>query len=181
MSERDIIVVDTETTGLDIDEHTILEVAAINLSTGEELHFVPRIHPVELNHADPMALAINRYYERRLFEKTLDGGDTNESWRKLYEMLQRNTLAGSNPSFDAAMLRKVFGAKFSFDPAPWHHRFADLSAYAAGALRIPLTALPGLDAVLSRLGIVNEAPHSALGDARATAEAFRVLMSQVDA
>lgn len=168
MSDRQIIVVDTETTGLDTETCAVLEVAAINMETGETLRFVPFVSATYLAEAEPIALSVNRYYERRLFEETLSRSRTEESYKQLAFMLRGNTLAGSNPRFDAAVLKRVIGEV-------WHHRLPDLSSYAAGVLDLPLGELPGLDKVCAILGVENDNSHSALGDAQATTSCFREL------
>lgn len=168
MSNRQAIVVDTETTSLNTQTCTILEVAAINLTTGETLRFVPFIDATSLAEAEPIALSVNRYYERRLFEETQDRDSTARSYSLLTKMLRGNSLAGSNPRFDAAVLKRVIGEV-------WHHRLPDLSSYAAGVLGLPITELLGLDKVCEKLDITNIEPHSALGDAQATVECFHEL------
>lgn len=121
----------------------------------------------------------------------LSEGDTLLRYSDLHRRLKGNVLAGSNPKFDADFLSGQryappprwpdISSYFDLAPAPnvfgqpWHHRMLDLSAYAAGVLNIPLDELPGLNVVCEQLGVVNEDPHSALGDARATAECFRRL------
>lgn len=165
--KRHLIVVDTETTGLH-ENAAILEVAAINLDTGEELQFVPYLSREDLRHAQPLALEINRYFERGVWRHQLSDTRTEMAYRELADMLKGNTLAGSNPTFDAQLLAKVM-------PASWHHRLADLATYTAGKLNLDPCELPGLDAVCDRLGVLNENPHTALGDARATAACFAIL------
>jgi len=166
---RELIVVDIETNGL--GPHCApMEVAAINVASGEELYFVPDIHDSVLTAADPEALRVNRYFERGVFRKRLDREATNEAWRRLLAMLEGNTFGGSNPTFDTRVIeqdRHIEGQ--------WHHRLADLSAFAAGVLGLAPTELPGLHKVCELLGVVNEEEHGALGDARATAECFRRL------
>lgn len=190
--QRDLIVVDTETTGLDPEKHWVIEVAAVNVTTGEELYFVPALPQGALDEADGKALKINGYFSRDVYAHRLDTAAANKYWRQLWDMLAGNTLAGSNPTFDAAMLNraalwstipKTSGYSTSNDdeqltPSPWHHRLADLSAYTAGALHIEPTALPGLEVVCRSLHVKNEVQHSALSDARATAECFRALISR---
>lgn len=170
---RSLVVVDVETTGLDVEKHIVLEVAAINVSTGEEFYFVPWVRNSELSQAEPEALSINRYYERRVYVNMLSPRGASEAWRKVASMLNGNTLGGSNPTFDASMIGKRFD-NYKLRHG-WHHRLADLAAYAAGKLDLPPDELPGLAKVCELLGITNESEHSALGDARATAECFRKL------
>ncbi|MBB3752484.1 DNA polymerase-3 subunit epsilon [Mycolicibacterium sp. BK634] len=177
---RQTIVVDVETTGLE-DHHVILEVAAVNIDTGEEMCFVPYVPMEDFAKASPEALAVNRYFERGIRQYMADEEETRLGYYKLRTWLEGNTLAGSNPSFDAGKLAKVKYTDpngFSFEDGrtfgtPWHHRFRDLSAYAEGTLG--LDELPGLHKVCELLGVENTAEHSALGDARATVECFRLL------
>jgi DNA polymerase-3 subunit epsilon len=147
-----------------------LEIAALNLTTGEEFYVAPYLRPGELAGADPEAMAINRYYERRVFKDALENGEANaNAFKWLKEMLTDKTFAGSNPSFDAPKIAKLIGSE------PWHHRMLDLAPYAAGVLGLPLGELPGLHKVCELLGVRHIGEHTALGDVRATAECFRAL------
>lgn len=198
---RQLIVVDLETTGTH-DDAVPVEVAAVNLDTGKTLHFVPHITQEALSKAEPKAMQVNRYYERGLFEQALSPDKTAEKYRELQEMLSGNVFAGSNPAFDSRILAAVQVvpkiirsiAPWSFYPTsdvceladyalpfgrPWHHRLADLAAYAAGKLNIDLDDLPGLDAVVERL-LPPDAydvaeRHTAMGDAVLTAACFDLL------
>lgn len=170
---RQLIVVDTETTGLDTAQHWPLEVAAINVATGEEFYFVPVLPGDALNQADGKAMQINRYFERGVYADRLSLAGTENAWLQLWDMLAGNTLGGSNPAFDAAMLNR--GVQYHGAPSPWHHRLADLAAFAAPAMHLPPNELPGLDKVCQYLEVENEGDHTALGDARATAECFKRL------
>lgn len=174
MDKRSLIVVDLETTGLNPTIHKILEVAAINTATDEVIHFVPYVSAVDLGMADGYAMQVNRYYERGAWKHALTGEASNEQYRKLAEMLKGNTLGGCNPRFDAEFLVQQASAGI-FDPELWHHRLADLEAYAAGALGIPPDELVGLGDICKRLNVDPGVAHSALDDAKATAECFRRL------
>lgn len=173
MTARQIVVVDTETNGLDPDRHQAVEVAWWNLDTGERGVFIPQ-HNVSmvLHDADVRALQINRYVDRIAGQKQDNGRETVG----LFQQLDGNTLAGSNPAFDAAMLRKVFaGTRRGADPpgvVPWHHRMWDLSAYAAGVLG--LEELPGLAKVCELLEI-EPGDHTAEADVTACGLCFKKL------
>ncbi|WP_435582880.1 3'-5' exonuclease [Amycolatopsis thermoflava] len=174
---RQIVVVDVETTGLDPDRHIVVEVGWVNLATGAQGLFVPpHSTPDALANADLQALRMNRYIDRLADLPRDRNGDAAYT---LAQQLEGNTLAGSNPAFDASFLTQMYVTQYSVDldwEAPaWHHRLLDLSAYAAGVLAINPGELPGLHAVCERLGVTNDEPHTALGDARATAECFRRL------
>lgn len=184
---RYLIVVDTETTGLIPGVHLPIEVAAVNVTTGEELHFVPKVPKGTFDNAADEALALNRYFERDLYKQRLTSWEaTDGAYCRLWEMLAGNTFAGSNPAFDAAMVTAGFAATRqanvlaydrSFQREPWHHRLADLAAYAGPALLLAPNELVGLAQVCEALGVKHEDEHTALGDARATAECFRKLTS----
>lgn len=170
---RQLIVIDVETTGLGKGAD-VLEIAAINVDTGEDLYFVPYLDNDRLKWADPKALQINRYYERGVWADMASEDDTRKYWYpRLRSMLDGNTFGGSNPTFDSGMLTRVGNV--------WHHRLADLSAYAAGVLGLPPTELPGLDRVCELLGVTNTEPHSAMGDAMATAACFHKLRDRIEA
>jgi DNA polymerase-3 subunit epsilon len=171
---RRLIVVDIETTGLNPGGHQILELCAIDLTAKDsEIYMAPHVSVTAIGSADYEALAINRYFERRVPQSMLSPEETTSSYDRLREILDGNTFGGCNPTFDAAFVSRKTSAV-------WHHRLADLSAYAAAALRLAPNELVGLDDICSRLGVVNEDPHSARGDARATAECFRRLYGRYD-
>lgn len=165
---RQLIVVDFETTGLH-EEAVIVEAAAVNVDTGEELYFVPEfLGTTPWSDIQPVALRINGYFERELWVHELSGNQSREAFTSLRGMLRGNTFAGSNPAFDSKLLAKL-------GVPTWHHRLADLAAYAAGKLNLDPTDLPGLDTVGEMLGIDISGRHGALEDARATADAFTML------
>lgn len=181
---RHLVVVDCETTGLTPGVHLPIEVAAVNVTTGDELHFVPKVPKGTFDHASGEALETNRYYERGLYRQRPSSWDaTDGDYCNLWGMLAGNTFAGSNPAFDAAMVVGGFAAarqnssrEFApFMREPWHHRLADLAAYAGPALLLAPNELVGLAQVCEALGVTHEDEHTALGDARATAECFRRL------
>lgn len=168
---RSVVVVDTETTGLDPDRHDACEVGWVTLGGVGSGWFVP---PHSTRRADPDALRINRYFERIAgvpIDLTYTGA------RQLHTALIGNTLAGSNPTFDAEFLEMVFADAGLTPTAPWHHRLLDLAAYAAGVLGIHPGELEGLDKVAARLGLPvdPERSHTAYGDAVLTARCFNEL------
>lgn len=181
---RAIVVVDLETSALEPDNRisglfagipvgdvygVAVEAAWWNLTTGEHGSFVPR-HNVRTVRAYGAAgaLTVCRYLERLADAPQDDGTEA----KRLHAQLDGNTLAGSNPAFDAAFLRQLFAREDV--PAPWHHRLLDLSAYAAGYLDVPGNHLPGLARVCERLG-VDRPDHTAAGDVRATGECLMKL------
>lgn len=169
---RHVIVVDTETTGFDPGHHTCIEIAWWDLTTGERGRFIPRHNVSEvLAKADIQALRINRYIDR-VADQPQDA--TGVETQRLADVLHGNTLAGSNPAFDAGFLRVVFHDYADSDliggiPG-WHHRMWDLAPYAAGYFG--LHNLPGLATVRDLLGIEATPDHSAEADVTVTGECF---------
>ncbi len=181
----DLIVIDIETTGLDPQRHVVIEVAAVNVRTGEEFAFVPYLDGDDLREANRAALRINRYFERGVAEAALPSAETRVRYEQLWKMLAGNTIGGANIRFDAEMLRWSYSRAFlgpqrvgtPLKPTdePWNYRLADLGSYVAGALGIQPALIPSLAAVTLELGVTNTDPHTALGDARAAAGCFRKL------
>ena len=167
MTDRHLVIVDIETTGLDSEQHVPLEIAAINIDTDEILHFVPWVDSHTLARADYDALRINRYFERGVYKDMLSADETMSHYHALWKMLRGNTFAGANPRFDAQMLELATG----WEPS-WHYRLADVSAYVAGSLKMYPANIAGLLECCRLLAVTNDEPHSALADAKATAQCF---------
>lgn len=149
-----IAFVDVETTGLDPTRHDVFEIALI--VDGVELEWWPD-HSVE--HADPTALRMTRYYER-----VPEPDHPKDVAMAVAERTANRHLVGAVPSFDAAFL-DVFLRRWGAAPA-WHYHLVDVEALAAGKLGIE----PPWDSEeLSRaVGIDPDEidRHTALGDAR---------------
>jgi DNA polymerase-3 subunit epsilon len=168
MTDRSAVVVDVESSGLREGYDVAVEVGWLDMSTGESGCFVP-VHDPEwvLNYGDPRALEINGYRER-LIDAPQDGDE--RGFQELSRRLRGNTMCGSNPTFDWEMLRRRYGHRIRR-----HHRMIDLAAYAAGIMNTPITRLDGLEAICTRLGVYNNAPHTAMGDVVATGRCFEAL------
>lgn len=156
-----LIVIDTETSGLDHTSDIVTEVAWWRLDSSDCGTFIPK-HDVDwvLKNGDPYALEITNYRERIAPQKQDDGTEL----LRLAKTLHRNTWCGANPAFDVRFLDPLFRAS-SFPPNFWHHRLLDVEAYGAGVLG--LKYVPGLHELCQKLDV--ELPdHSAQGDVLAT-------------
>ena len=165
MSGAPLAFVDVETTGLDAAVHEIWEVALLL----DERAFVWQL-PVDLGRADPRALALGHFCERRAEALTLP----DEFAADFSRLTWGHHLAGACVSFDAERLSGMLRAHGACPG--WHHRLLDVEVYAAGALGLPGPV--GLRDTAARLGVeVDEAAlHTAIGDAdlaRAVYEAAR--------
>lgn len=169
---RHLVVVDTETTGLDPAVHVPVEIAWHDVDTDDRGWFLPPVTAEQLAAADPIAMEINRYWQRIGRHPATDGG---AGVRSLHDALHGHTLAGSKPAFDAAMLAPLF-ASYGLSPEPQHHHPVDLPSFACGRLGLDPGALAGLHAVCDHLGIP-PGDHTAAGDVAATVDCFRTLMA----
>lgn len=160
---------DIETSGLDPYRHEILEIAyAIDDDAPYTLIF-----PHYLLNADPKALEINRYYERGLARK--------RSWAKEHELeglqqiLQDQTIAGSNPAFDVSFLR-------AYDYSGWKHRLMDVPLWVAGHFGWLESA--GLQRTITYMNMkkghnLPYPDHSAKGDIIATRALFKAVLGDI--
>lgn len=173
MTDPHLVVVDVETSGTDPSRHCVLEVAAIDLTTHEELRFVPRPPAGWMENAELEALAVNRYMERRLWELEIEANEP--AWKALAQMLDGNMIAGANPGFDGTFLRTEMKAN-GLEPT-WSYRTRDLATYAAGVLGLDPAEPHTASGILRLLDIDNTLPHTAYGDALAEATAFHALIA----
>lgn len=148
-----VAFVDTETTGLDPDRHPIWEVALITPDGGEHVWQFP---VVEIE-ADPFALDIGRWWDRRWgtdvdvteldaiyeahTEKTRrkyfpDEGraiKSGEKWCQYFRTLTTGShLCGAVVSFDEERLRRLLRSRGVLPR--WHYHLIDVEALAVGWL-----------------------------------------------
>ena len=126
-----LVFVDTETTGLDPFMHDAWEYALIVRRDGQDIEHVFQIEP-DLGNADPKALEINRYHQRTS-AADWTWADPHLAATRMYHLLNGTVLVGSNPSFDADMIRNLF-ARYYDVAKPWHYRTLDIATFAAGHL-----------------------------------------------
>lgn len=164
-----VIVVDTETTGLENDKHFAIEVAWWNLNTNERGYFIPP-HSIKraLKIGDSIALEMNKYRERIMWRAQDTLGDQAGI---LETQLNDASFAGANPRFDIGFLEGRIIDRV------WHHRLLDVSAYAMAILG--LNYMPGLADVCARLGINRDETdcHTAWNDVTVTGLCFLRLMA----
>jgi len=201
MSGR-LAFIDTETTGLDPDRHNIWEVALITPDGSEHVWQFP----VDEMSADPFALNIGRYWDRRwdtdwqeirpldaIYEahnaksrrkNFPDQGraiQPSEAWCHHFRDLTAGChLAGAVVSFDEERLRRLLHRHGVLHR--WHYHLIDVEALAVGWLAghgDHLAPLPWKSDDLSQmLGVtVSDGDrHTALGDARWARDLYDAVM-----
>ncbi|MDR1387564.1 MAG: 3'-5' exoribonuclease [Propionibacteriaceae bacterium] len=159
-------VIDTETTGLTPSHNRIIEIAAVGLRAdgSVEGEWSTLINPDrDLGRVDIHQIKARDVLDAPRFADI--AGD-------LAELLRGRVIVGHNVRFDAGFVETEF------------HRAGHVTAtvpYEACLCTMSLSrqVLPGarrtLEACCDQVGVVNQAAHSALADARATAALFQAL------
>lgn len=127
--------VDTETTGLDPFTHDAWEIAVILRVNDLDTEHVFTVEP-DLTHADPKGLEVNRYHERISADGWRWNNPADVAYR-LHNLLDGVVMVGSNPDFDAAMIRNLICRHYPYRTAPinctpWYHHTVDIATFAAG-------------------------------------------------
>ena len=158
---------DTETTGLDAQQHELLEVAVVVESvapdgSGEIMHrWSRRIAPERIETASPKALEVNGYTA----EAWQDAPRFEDVADHLAEVLLSGTvICGHNVGFDVAFIEAAFARVGRKVRVPYHRVDTVTLAYAAW---MSTGSGPGLslDKLRAHLGIEADGSHSALKDA----------------
>ncbi len=174
MKKHNLAFIDIESTGLDVIIHEIIEIGVVITTPDLEVieEFEIKIKPERIENANPTALKINHYNE-----KDWEGAiSMREAIKMLALKVKDCIMVGQNVAFDAGFLEHAFSR---IDvPNPMHyHRLDTISIAWAKLHKQPDLEHFSLREMCARFGIVNERPHSALSDARATYELYKKLMS----
>lgn len=163
-----LVFLDTETTGLDVNKHDVVEVAWAH--AGGPIHALILEHDIKA--ASPQALSVNGYYARGL-DRAQVATDDELDW--LERDLDGATIVGSNPAFDARFLEKALGW------APWHYRLVNV---AEGAMWLfgwdrPKGLKDVMEALRARGHEIPIPDHTAAGDVAATRAIYDALRAEI--
>lgn len=171
MTARPIVVVDVETTGLDLARDHIWEFAGIRI---EPDRFDYGLN-IRIEHDRSLAADLPEKFRRQHDEACADGEliPTAAARALIEDLFQPGpdgrppTLVGACPWFDAGFLRKLVGRDL------WHHRLRCVESMTAGFIGVDPG---GLSDCLEELGLapIDEA-HRAAGDADAALRIWRYL------
>jgi oligoribonuclease (3'-5' exoribonuclease) len=169
---RDLLFTDTETTGLDVNQNEVIEIAAIRTDARLNIldTFEAKVRPLHPETAHVTALQINGYNPVEWLQAR-PADDVALDWSRYSN---DTTLIGKNIGFDDRFLRK-FMREYQQEPR-WHYRLVDLSSIAfvyqmQGALRDISS-----DALSQYFNIPEEVkPHRAMNGALQSLRLFREL------
>jgi DNA polymerase III epsilon subunit-like protein len=181
MKHLPMVVIDTETGGLDCNTDALLSIAAYNPDTKVEFY-------VQIKAADGM--------ECGLIALDVNGLDPNEGELETNAMTMfakwlarqgEHVIAGANVKFDIGFIEKAFervGLRYHIS-----HRVLDVQsmafmAYALGKLDLPMySGVPkvSLDCILGAMDAMrDEEKHSALEDVKLTSYAIQSILARCD-
>lgn len=177
MLNQPIAFVDIETTGLDRDDHEIIELGAVVAKLKDGAFVVIdtldlKVQPKHIERAEAQALRINGYNEADwLFATTIE-----EAMKVFANKTEGAIFAAHNLTFDYGFIESAF-KKTNTENKMHFHKLDTISA-AFGVLHTndDLGKL-SLRALCEKYGIENKKAHSAFADAYALYEVFKKIMN----
>jgi DNA polymerase-3 subunit epsilon len=166
------VVVDTETTGVDLRRDRLIAIGAVGVGSGR-IVFSDCFQTV-LRQDKPSA-ETNILIHRIGGQTQLAGADPKEAMLEFLEYLGKSPLVAFRAEFDEAMLGHGMRAILGL---PFRHPWIDL-AFLLPAL-FPGTECAALDEWLSHFGLAGAERHDALADALATAQLLQIALVAAD-
>jgi DNA polymerase III epsilon subunit-like protein len=181
--KRKLLVIDTETGGLNPECHAILSLAAVVYHDAPEEHIHLVIKDPE-GLLSSSALAVNGFTEERV---NAEGVTPWEAVQRLKALLQKNdmrgrvTLVGHNLPFDVGFLRRLYRLAGEDFDAQFSHGGLDTKVAALlleQAGRISMETASLIHAAPA-VGVKVTQAHDALSDALATAKALKRMLDLI--
>lgn len=188
-----LLIVDTETGGVDPERHSLLSLAGVVWGGGEATA------EIEILVAEPdltvtaRALEINRIDLVSHAQRALAPTEAlsafvafvQDQFRDELASGEKVVVAGHNVAFDAGFIKRLFRAAGVDFEALFSHRMLDTASilrFLSLAGILPEAAAASTEAFAHlKIAIADDARHTALGDARATAELLTRLVDLVGA
>ena len=180
-----LIVLDTETGGLDPERHALLSLAAVDSETGEA--FVAIIRPAAELLVETEALAKNGFTHEFLEKNGRPEREVLADFALWLAARRFSLLAGCNVAFDRDFLRAAFARHCISCPLP--HRIVDLQTAAWLAFETSHLDLPAgkdglprlsLDHIAASLGHArSRSTHDALEDSMLTLMVLQRIIDRI--
>ena len=175
MKLRNLLFLDTETTGLDPEVHEIIEFAGILTSPDGKtvLHrYEARLAPQHIETATPIALQVNGYTpEGWSPEKCVPRAEFLE---KVQALSFNTTVVAHNAPFDIGFLKKLYAPN-------WDHHVVDTCVLAWPLLYKGVVHSVSLKNMAALFGLKQPSPHRAMTDTDVCREVFLKLMERYGA
>lgn len=174
LSELCFVPFDTETTGLSVQADEIVQLGAVRVLNGRIVE--GEVMDIYVNPGRPIPPSSTKIHHVTDAD-VADAADIGKVGRDFYQFARDAVLVAHNAPFDIGLLRKSEGRM----GVEWTHPVLDtvlLSAVVFGT-----TGEHSLDALCERLSITipDHERHTALGDAKATAEVLVKLLPLLEA
>jgi len=176
---KKLIFIDTETTGLNPDNHEIIELGAIVAEYDPETKMLVekeiidlKIKPEHIETAEAIALRINGYNEA----DWIFAVDLKSAMQKLQKVSEGGIMIAHNMAFDYLFLEHAF-RKTGVENKMHYHKIDTISVAFAKLGGVDDIGKYSMYALCDRFGIKNQKAHSAYSDTRALFELFQKLMS----
>jgi len=181
MQKHNLAFIDLETTGFNPDKHEIIEIGCVlakqirREGKGPELEIVDefdiKVKPERLQDADPDALDVNGYNDA----DWLFAGNLKSALQSLSDRAEGANMVAQNVSFDAGFLDKAF-RDMGVENKMRRHKLDLLSMYYAKNYDDMTIQRYSLASMCEKFGVENAKAHTALSDAKATYEVYKILL-----
>jgi DNA polymerase III epsilon subunit-like protein len=178
-----ILFIDTETGGLDPEEHSLLSVGLVIWENGELIKDLEILITDEVITFTPNALSVNKIdfleHMKRALGKKEAISRIMDFCKIHFPENEKITIAGHNIKFDVQFLKKLFGQE-GFSKL-FSHRMIDTSSILkflqhSGYINFDISSS---DKAFAYFGLISEKRHTALEDARMTAILYNNLINLV--
>lgn len=169
------LVVDVETTGLDIGLDRLLAIGGV-IVEGGRICFDQSFEAV-IRQAAP-SRSDNILIHRIPGSEQLEGVDGAVALAKLLDFSHKLPIVAFHAAFDVTMLKRAYQDHLGIDFTP---RFIDLALLAPALFPDAPTSLRSLDDWVEHFAITISARHRAVADALGTAKLFQILLNRANA
>lgn len=175
--ERDLLFLDSETTGLDPNYNEAIEWAAIRVGPDgvEKEAFEAKVKPRWPERFDTRAREVNGYTE----EAWADAPDEAETAKKMIAICRDVILVGQNIKFDIDFLVACL-KRHELKPS-WHYHSIDTMNLAWPGVKSQVIKGMSLVNICEWAGIQQPTPHRAMTDARCVQQVYNTLMARWNA